>query len=732
VEGTYGTTYSWLFKGKVGFEDWLSGKTQSPVFWISGKPGSGKSTVMKFAMQHNETKRLLNLYDCSHWVIAGFFFHDRGSVIQKSMDGLLQEVLYQLFSQNPQLIRAVLTSHPPTIEFHQKMGNTEISLSWSYGDIKQALIAIASGYRLNLCLFIDALDEHAGNHHELLDIIETFVSLAENPGFKLRLCLASRPENAFQQAFQHFPGFPIHNWTTLDIQQYAMGMMKEVEKDAPEQFRLLINSITVKARGVFIWVKLVVRELMEGWYEGDNIQELEATLLIIPPELGGLYQRALRRFPRSTSHTKHTYKREAYIMFEIVLRASMPIEIHEFMHVVAFSTSRNPVDQEMTGPRMVQRLYSRCAGLLEVLAMDVIPGQLGEYVQFIHQTAKEYMMSGVGFKELYECVRDMPIENGHTYLLQYQVSSFAGSLSSASHHDVTWGESPLFHAHEAEILSGRPSSNYIESALYKTPRPLMRGDAITILGNIDGLGRFTDSLHQADTQGLGSLLFAAVASLPLSMEICIKRQPSLTKRYGSLLLLAAVLDTREHGIDNMKRSVETFELILKTGMDPDSDFKGQTTFSAIMKNEEDLMRKEPEGLILFLETLLKYGANPDQRISDFPLRGYFAPTVVFLVQNLEPEELLGLVVKFGADTSLLDFDGFSALFYAIAWNETECVQILLDHGANPHRINFLGLSALCPRRELFGDSSLNIDFETFECQSRIMMPLLSEAAWKRL
>src|SRR5216110_335413 len=79
VEKEFGGTYSWIFQRTVGFEDWLSGKLESPVYWIHGKPGSGKSTAMKFAMQHEATRRLLGHFHSSEWIITGYFFHDRGS-----------------------------------------------------------------------------------------------------------------------------------------------------------------------------------------------------------------------------------------------------------------------------------------------------------------------------------------------------------------------------------------------------------------------------------------------------------------------------------------------------------------------------------------------------------------------------------------------------------------------------------------------------------------------------
>ena len=59
IKLSYPGTHEWLFDERLGFAPWLAGKDQRPVFWIYGKPGSGKSTLMKFAMDHPESRKLL-------------------------------------------------------------------------------------------------------------------------------------------------------------------------------------------------------------------------------------------------------------------------------------------------------------------------------------------------------------------------------------------------------------------------------------------------------------------------------------------------------------------------------------------------------------------------------------------------------------------------------------------------------------------------------------------------
>jgi hypothetical protein len=66
VASSYDGTFQWLFdRNVVSFADWLEEDQSTvgpsrPIFWINGKPGSGKSTLMKFAMRDDRTLELLS------------------------------------------------------------------------------------------------------------------------------------------------------------------------------------------------------------------------------------------------------------------------------------------------------------------------------------------------------------------------------------------------------------------------------------------------------------------------------------------------------------------------------------------------------------------------------------------------------------------------------------------------------------------------------------------------
>ncbi|KKZ67414.1 hypothetical protein EMCG_06942 [[Emmonsia] crescens] len=95
-------------------------------------------------------------------------------------------------------------------------------MEWTVDDVKESLLFVTaqSDVHVNIALFIDALDERTGDHRELLSLLHNLSKHARSANFRLRLCLASRPENIFQDAFTHAPGFAIPDMTKENIRQY--------------------------------------------------------------------------------------------------------------------------------------------------------------------------------------------------------------------------------------------------------------------------------------------------------------------------------------------------------------------------------------------------------------------------------------------------------------------------------------------------------------------------------
>lgn len=95
---------------KVHFMEWLrsSGSTQS-IYWLSGKAGSGKSTLMKYICSHARVQTELQTWSGDYpLIVASFFFWRSGTELQKSQEGLLRSLLFEVLRKCPSIISKVI------------------------------------------------------------------------------------------------------------------------------------------------------------------------------------------------------------------------------------------------------------------------------------------------------------------------------------------------------------------------------------------------------------------------------------------------------------------------------------------------------------------------------------------------------------------------------------------------------------------------------------------------
>lgn len=100
VDEAEASTFEWIWEDKT-FLGWDA--ESSGVFWVLGKPGSGKSTFIKYVLdgfiQYKGNK------STPKPTIASFVFHNRGGILEKSSRGFLQTIIHQILFETPTLFR---------------------------------------------------------------------------------------------------------------------------------------------------------------------------------------------------------------------------------------------------------------------------------------------------------------------------------------------------------------------------------------------------------------------------------------------------------------------------------------------------------------------------------------------------------------------------------------------------------------------------------------------------
>ena len=182
------------------------------LYWIHGKAGSGKSTLMKFLYDDRRMDALLRTWAGElPLVVVGHFFWNSGDILQMSQKGLLRVLLYEVLRKHPKLIPVVLHKHVVS----------DISAdpqSWSLLKLRKAFDNLATQQivQVKLCFFIDGLDEYNGNYAELVEI---FKRHSESPNVKS--CLSSRPLVVFDDCLSGYPSLRLQDLTRGDIRVFV-------------------------------------------------------------------------------------------------------------------------------------------------------------------------------------------------------------------------------------------------------------------------------------------------------------------------------------------------------------------------------------------------------------------------------------------------------------------------------------------------------------------------------
>lgn len=434
-------TFDWALHpptGEIEWENlsqWL--KFGSGIYWIHGKPGSGKTTLMKYLYDNSATRSLL-----SEWaknkplLMPQFFFWNLGTPEEKTQYGLYRGLLYYILKDNPSLIPDLLpemwreTHNDGRATDRTSLDNRASNLKPpTEEEMMLAFSRLKAHTQAALCFFIDGLDEYSGDPFRLITFLEKLVS------DDIKVVVSSRPIPSCFQAFSRGPKLRLQDLTRNDIKTYVhdtIALHPHTETIIGMDSTILDKiqgELTEKASGVFLWVILACRSLIQGFAAYDTPEELQQRLKELPPELNDLFMHILQKFdPRyheqaakllrlcyhSTNlKTDPGYPHEALFTLGLALVDADNLNITKPLQY-----NRLSEDEKISKCKLLEaRLRSRCCGLLEIQFGDSRLGfsPLKEHsncqivdstVDFIHRTVFEFLKSPGIWAHDYLQVRD--------------------------------------------------------------------------------------------------------------------------------------------------------------------------------------------------------------------------------------------------------------------------------------------------------------------------------------
>ena len=225
---------------------------------------------MRYIFDNSRTHNLLQTWASKkRLVTAGYFLWNAGDILQKSQRGLLQSLLYDILSQYHDLVAVIFPLRLYCYDTRSK--------PWALRELLDAFQQLSNqSLPTMFCFFVDGLDEYDSNYAEIVHIIKDLVA---SPYIKI--CLSSRPWNVFLNAFpnKHQP-LLLEEQTKADIQLFVDEILGEEERYlrlAREDSRCKDSTkqIVSNAQGVFLWVRLVVNEILRSLGNDDDVRDLQ-------------------------------------------------------------------------------------------------------------------------------------------------------------------------------------------------------------------------------------------------------------------------------------------------------------------------------------------------------------------------------------------------------------------------------------------------------------------------
>ncbi|KAK4205170.1 hypothetical protein QBC40DRAFT_325872 [Triangularia verruculosa] len=680
----------------AGTAEWIWTATALSEAEDGSRPGSGKSTTMKFLLDDETTKEYLSTGErsegsdgsTSEWYSIGLFITSRGTEQQRQWQPMLQGILYQLLCAQPELLPGVMAM--------AKRSQRHVQ------------------HPIRVLILFDGLDE-LQDPKDAAQAVSFLKSLAtrESPSSTtttFKVCFASRSENQFMNLFTGVRRVHVHEHTRQDIRRYTWDrlsqnprFMHENKIKTQKQLGAMIDLICKNAHGVFLWVYSIVSIIDQSLADGETISDLYETLAGLPTEMDELYRHMLHRIdPR--------LRKKAYLMLETVLRSRKPLTLQELFLIVKVAESNlsgkpspwssrtmSCTDDFLDPARMQSQLLASCRCFLEIVRPE---GRLlhGRYqkrdgtravdpatatVQLLHRTAKDFLLFK-GEEVLGEALDGKEAEtegfklikpkgNGHVYVLQFVRAWWMLDRS----------------ARGRLLLREWDGSKEVQEIMYHAPlvEETLLDDAKHYFPLLDDLDRQATVLRRDSYWP--PVNFASRSKTPWKLTFAaFAVEQGMVQYVGHLIAKAAFANgggvpaflNRDDGggrpllhiaLDSSSKNrhppqlLAMLELLLKKGASVTQEVGGKTAIEKLRFERMD------QGVYKIYKLFLEYGANPNSYwypAGDLHFRCPLIHLVAYSNSNEEEQlhedvvsqraiDLMRLLVEKGADVKKEDSEG---------------------------------------------------------------------------
>ncbi|KAJ0422065.1 hypothetical protein BJY00DRAFT_300464 [Aspergillus carlsbadensis] len=649
IKGAHARTCKWLLRHEI-YRQWLDPFRISQnhgFLWIKGKPGAGKSTIMKYAFE--DARRTGG----QGATIISFFFNARGEILERSTIGMYRSLLWQILTAAPET-RRVLDNLSSTDEMASVARLQDLFLS----SIMQIL------GRRPVVAFIDALDECQEEE------------VREMP---LHICFSSRhyPHITFGQGLEMvLEGQESHD---QDLKSYINSKLASIKDPQIDEVKI---EFFEKESGIILWVVIMV-DILRRAYDHGRMNAVRQRLQEILPKLSELFKDILFRDRENME--------DLFICLQWILFAKRPLSPHElFLAIQAHEETLLRLNAMQPAENSWMRFLSASKGLAEITKSRKSPT-----VQFIHESVRDFLLKDDGITYLIDEMGIALVYRKHDLSKMCCLNYINATVPRLSNR-----QQELPQAKSAEAIALRTKTSTIYPFLeYAAAFILEHTDdaAAEGISQNDFIRRYTDAaplMYISADRGLPSLVHVAVQQ---GLPIC-----SPDERYCCSIIAALQKDNlRVAQVKDRLRSL--FNPQGFTRGDPST----QVLLSLLRNCRLDLLRTLLESRALDVNTvfssqyshhslltytienkrldcvkmLLDHGAD-----ANMPARGTYLPPLCRAIQQ-ENMQIIHWLIDAGADVNHLGSDcsaylDRTPLEVAITQGNQAIIDVLLAAGAD--------------------------------------------------
>ncbi|KAJ4153692.1 hypothetical protein LMH87_010168 [Akanthomyces muscarius] len=526
VEKAHARTFDWIYKDAENaqvpwsnFVDWL--RHGDGIYWINGKVGCGKSTLMRYLYENKTTQQELATWAAGRpCEVYSFFFWNSGGEHQKSQLGLLRSLLFDILQRHRSLMRQVM---PDVWGMWSARANAALEERLPYdssflppepetltvdalSEVFQKVLEHL-GKSTKLCFFIDGLDEYGADHSDIIRLT-TQCAVIRN----VKFCLSSRPLRVFEESFSGLPTLRLQDLTHGDLSHYVLDSlyrhprMQQLSQPQAAELSHLIQEVVTKSQGVFLWVKLVVRSLVHELPTYGSIADIRHQVYDLPGELDDLYTYII---------AQKDYKRAAQILQIFITARKLSPEKVTLLQL-SFADEEDEslaeeapmlkitIDEKASRCQgMNFRLKSICAGLLESHDTKYSSMAPDGKVLFLHRTVSDWIAKPDVWAELLAQTANTSFSPSLALLKSCILHLKGLDVSPARPFDMRIVANAVVYAKDAETEIGAGFPRLFDQLDLAATYQWRLGDCAAVY-EVDDLSDTSSNTAEAPSEGRGS------------------------------------------------------------------------------------------------------------------------------------------------------------------------------------------------------------------------------------